>query len=45
MIPVGCNIKNRQTILVWKDGLKELGQRNLDEVLDEIRMEGGENGQ
>ena len=43
MISVNCNIKNRQTILVWKDGLKELGQRSLDEVMDEIRMEGREN--
>ena len=28
---------------VWKDGLMELGQRDLDEVLDKIRMEGREN--
>ena len=45
MVSVSCNIKNRQTILVWEDGLKGLGQRNLDEVLDEIRMEGKENGE
>jgi hypothetical protein len=45
MISVSCNIKNRQTILVWKDGLKELGQRSLDEVLDKNRMEGRENGE
>ena len=45
MISVNCNIKNRQTILVWKDGLKELGQRSLEEVLEGIRMEGRENGQ
>ena len=43
MISVNCNIKNRQTILVWKDGLKVLGQRNLDEVLNAIKMEGREN--
>ena len=45
MISVNCNIRNRQTILVWKDGLKELGQRSLDEVVDEIRMVGKENGE
>ena len=45
MISMSCNFKNRQTILVWKDGLKELGQRSLDEVMDEIRMEGRENEQ
>ena len=45
MISVSCNIKNRQTILVWKDGLKELGQRSLEEVLEGIRMEGRENGE
>ena len=44
MISVNCNFKNRQTILVWKDGLKELGQRNLDEVLNAIKMGGRENG-
>lgn len=43
MISVSCNIKNRQTILVWKDSLKELGQMNMDEVLDKMRMEGREN--
>jgi hypothetical protein len=43
MISVSCNIKNRQTILVWKDGLKELGQMNLEEVLNAIKMEGREN--
>ena len=42
MISVSCNIKNRQTILVWKDGLKELGQRNLEKVLEGIRKEGYE---
>ena len=42
---VGFNSEHRQTILVWKDGLKELGQRSLDEVLDKIRMEGRENGE
>ena len=45
MISVSCNIKNRQTILVWKDGLKELGQMNMEEVMDKIRMEGRENEQ
>jgi hypothetical protein len=45
MISVSCNIKNRQTILIWKDGLMELGQRNLEEVLEAIRMEGRENGE
>ena len=45
MISVSCNIKNRQTILVWKDGLKGLGQRNLGEVLEAIRKEGRENGE
>lgn len=45
MIYMSCNIKNRQTILVWKDGLNILGQRNLDEVLDAIRMEGKENAE
>ncbi len=45
MIFVSCNFGHRQTTLVWKDGLKELGQRNLEEVLDEIRMERMENGQ
>ena len=45
MISVSCNIKNRQTILVWKDGLKELGQRSLYEVLNAIKMEGRENGE
>jgi hypothetical protein len=45
MISVNCNIENRQTILVWKDGLKELGQRSLDEALEGIRMEGRENGE
>ena len=45
MISVSCNIENRQTILVWKDGLKALGQRNLDEVLNAIKMEGRENEQ
>ena len=44
MISVSCSIKNRQTILVWKDGLKELGQMDMEEVLDKIRMEGRENG-
>ena len=39
MISVSCNIKDRQTILVWKDGLKELRQRGLDEVLNAIKME------
>ena len=43
MILVSCNSTHRQTILVWKDGLKGLGQRNLEEVLDKIRMEGWEN--
>jgi hypothetical protein len=43
MISVNCNIKDRQTMLVWKDGLKELGQRSLEEVLEETRMEGREN--
>ena len=45
MILVNCNSTHRQTVLVWKDGLKELGQRNLEEVLDKIRMEGRENGE
>ena len=45
MISVSCNIKNRQTILVWKDGLKELGQMNLEEVLNAIKMEGRENSE
>ncbi len=45
MISVSCNFKNRQTILVWKDGLMELGQMNMEEVLDKIRMEGRENEQ
>ena len=45
MIYMSCNIKDRQITIVWKDGLKELGQRNLDEVLDAIRMEGRENGE
>ena len=45
MISMSCNFKNQQTILVWKDGLKELGQRSLEEVLEEIRMEGRENEQ
>ena len=45
MISVSCNIKNRQTALVWKDGLKELGQMNMEEVLDKIRVEGMENEQ
>ncbi len=43
MISVNCNIKNQQTILVWKDGLMELGQRNLEEALEAIRREGEEN--
>lgn len=43
MILVSFNSTHRQTILVWKNGLKELGQRNLEEVLDGIRMEGREN--
>ena len=45
MISVNCNIRNRQTILLWKDGLKELGQRSLEEVLDKVRMEGMGNEQ
>ena len=45
MISVNCNIENRQTILVWKDGLKELSQRSMDEVLNAIKMERRENGQ
>ena len=45
MISVSCNIKDRQTILVWKDGLEELDQRNLEEVLEAIRKEGRENGE
>ncbi len=45
MISVSCNFKNRQTILVWMDGLKVLGQRSLGEVLDKVRMEGRENGE
>ena len=45
MISMSCNFKNRQTILVWKDGLKELGQRSLAEVLEETRMGGRENGE
>ena len=45
MILVNCNSTHRQTVLVWKDGLKELGQRSLEEVLEEIRMEGRENEQ
>ncbi len=45
MISVSCIIKNRQTMLVWKDGLMELGQRSLDEVLNAIKMEGRENGE
>ena len=43
MILVSCNSKHRQTVLVWKDGLKELGQVNMEEVLDKMRMEGREN--
>ena len=43
MILVSFNFTDRQTILVWKDGLKEIGQRNLEEVLDVMRMEGREN--
>jgi hypothetical protein len=39
MILVSYNSKHRQTVLVWKDGLKELGQRSLEEVLEGIRME------
>ena len=34
-----------RVLLVWKDGLKELGQMDMDEVLDKIRMEGTGNGQ
>ena len=45
MILVNCNSKHKQTVLVWKDGLKELGQMDMDEVLDKIRMEGTGNGQ
>ena len=45
MILVNCNSTHRQTVLVWKDGLKELGQRSLEEVLEEIRKEGRENEQ
>ena len=45
MILVSYNSKHRQTVLVWKDGLKELGQMNMEEVLDKIRMEGRENEQ
>jgi hypothetical protein len=45
MIIVGFGGIHRQTTIVWKDGLKELGQRKLDEVVDEIRMEGKENGE
>jgi hypothetical protein len=45
MISVGCSGIHRQTTIVWKDGLKELGQMNLEEVLDKIRMEGKENGE
>ena len=44
MILVNCNSTHRQTVLVWKDGLKELGQMDIEEVLDKIRMEGKENG-
>ena len=40
-----CNLTNKQTTLVWKDGLKVLGQMNMNEVLDKLRMEGVENGQ
>ena len=42
---MSCNIKNRQTVLVWKDGLKELGQMDMEEVRDKIRMEGREHGE
>ena len=45
MILVSYNSKHRQTVLVWKDGLKELGQMNMEEVLDKMRMEGTGNGQ
>ena len=40
---MSCNFRNRQTALVWKDGLKELGQMDMEEVRDKIRMEGREN--
>ena len=43
MILVSCNSTHRQTVLVWKDGLKELGQRNLEDVLDAMKMGGREN--
>ena len=40
-----CNTKNPKTIREWKDALKELDQRSLEEVLNAIKMEGRENGQ
>ena len=40
-----CNFTNKQTTLVWKDGLKVLGQMNMEEVLYKLRMEGAGNGQ
>ena len=43
MITVGCSGIHRQTTIVWRDVLNELGQRHLNEVLDKIRMEGREN--
>ncbi len=39
-----CNVAYRQTVLAWKDGLKILGQRSMEEVVDEMRMEGKGNG-
>jgi hypothetical protein len=38
-----CNTKNPKTIREWKDALKELDQRSLEEVTDKIRMEGRKN--
>ncbi len=40
MISVNCNGAYIQTTIVWKDGLKYLGQKTLNDVTDEIRMEG-----
>ncbi|MDA8055499.1 MAG: hypothetical protein M0Z77_07620 [Thermoplasmatales archaeon] len=39
------NFTHRQTTLVWKDGLKVIGQMSMEEVLDRLRMEGLRNGQ
>ncbi|MDA8056027.1 MAG: hypothetical protein M0Z77_10350 [Thermoplasmatales archaeon] len=39
------NFVQRQTTLVWKDGLKVLGQIDMEEVFDRLRMEGKGNGQ